>query len=94
MDRLIALDTVGQIPRHVLVQMFVTDQEPYGRLFGQKERCLTGPVPTSHNRHRLAAAELGFHLGCSKVHGGVLELLDVWDLETAVTYPGGDEDRP
>src|SRR6185437_13886132 len=84
------LDLVDKVPRHVLGQIVLADDERDLRgVPGQEDGGLPGRVAAADDRHRVTAAGQRLRLGGRVVDTHLLEMGQPWHVEAAVPGPGG-----
>ena len=82
-------DPLGEISRHVPVQVVVADHEiDVSGVPGQEQGGLSGGVPATQDGDRVTAAEPCLELGGRVVDAGSLEPVHAGDLEAAVPHAG------
>src|SRR4051794_12569745 len=93
-DVLGSLDAICEVAGHVGTEVVFTDDHDHSRgVPGHEQRGLTGRVPTAHDRHRVARADLRLHrCGCVE-HTRALELVESLDRQSPIVSASRNEHR-
>ena len=86
------LDAVGQVARHVLVQVVAADHEvDFAGLPGEEDGGLSGGVAAADDDHVRTPAHLRLDRRRGVVDAAALEPLAAFDVQQAVVGAGGDQ---
>src|ERR1700759_1247392 len=93
-DRRRGLDAICEIPRHVLVQApLANDEGQAWDVPGEQQYSLSGGVAAAHGHHRLSATLPRLDLCRLVVDADALEPVEIGQRQAAVAHAGGDHDR-